>query len=193
MEEPTVAPAPAADRLQRAFGPEVKAAVAKYPSGRQASAVLDLLYLAQAAYGRITTEAIDEVASVLQMDPTQVRGVAGFYSLFKEEPHGAFVVHYCTDLPCALRGAEAFLPRVCRAFGVAKAGETSPDGLFSVEEAMCLAACDRAPMMQVNLSYFHDLNDARLDEIVTALRARAAEGRTAGAPFGVGSVADIAG
>ncbi|MFN8422844.1 MAG: NAD(P)H-dependent oxidoreductase subunit E [Anaerolineae bacterium] len=113
------------------------------------------------------------------------------YSLFKEEPHGRMVVHYCTDLPCALRGAEAFLPEVCRAFGVAKPGETSPDGLFSVEEAMCLAACDRAPMMQVNLSYFHDLTPERLDGIV-ALRAKAAARPGPGAPYGLGSVADVA-
>jgi len=190
MPEPDAVPP--ADRLQRAFAAEIAAAVAKYPAGRQASAVLDLLYLAQAAYGRITTEAIEEVASVLEMDPTQVRGVVGFYSLFKEEPHGRFVIHYCTDLPCALRGAEAFLPRVCRAFGVAGPGETSPDGLFSVEEAMCLAACDRAPMMQVNLSYFHDLTDERLDGIVAALKAKAAAGEAVGPPFGFGSVRDVA-
>jgi NADH-quinone oxidoreductase subunit E len=184
---------PAADRLQRAFAADVQAAIAKYPADRKASAVLDLLYMAQAAYGRVTTEAIEEVAALLEMDPTQVRGVVGFYSLFKEEPHGRMVVHYCTDLPCALRGAEAFLPEVCRAFGVAKPGETSPDGLFSVEEAMCLAACDRAPMMQVNLSYFHDLTPERLDGIVTALRAKAAARPGPGAPYGLGSVADVAG
>lgn len=184
---------PAADRLQRAFAADVAAAIAKYPDDRKASAVLDLLYLAQAAYGRVTTEAIEEVASLLEMDPTQVRGVVGFYSLFKEEPHGRMVVHYCTDLPCALRGAEAFLPEVCRAFGVAKPGETSPDGQFSVEEAMCLAACDRAPMMQVNLSYFHDLTPERLDGIVTALKARAEAQPRPGAPYGLGGVADLAG
>ncbi|MEO8082608.1 MAG: NAD(P)H-dependent oxidoreductase subunit E [Ardenticatenales bacterium] len=184
---------PAADRLQRAFAADVAAAIAKYPDDRQASAVLDLLYLAQAAYGRVTTEAIEEVASLLEMDATQVRGVVGFYSLFKEEPHGRMVVHYCTDLPCALRGAEVFLPEVCRAFGVAKPGETSPDGLFSVEEAMCLAACDRAPMMQVNLTYFHDLTPERLDAIVTALKAKADADRTAvGAPYGLGAVDDVA-
>lgn len=181
-----------ADRLQRAFAADVAAAVAKYPAGRQASAVLDLLYLAQAAYGRITTEAIDEVAGLLDMDPTQVRGVVGFYSLLKDEPHGRMVVHYCTDLPCALRGADAFLSHVCRAFGVERPGETSADGLFSVEEAMCLAACDRAPMMQVNLSYFHDLTPERLDEIVTALQAKAAASTAAGPPYGLGSVADVA-
>lgn len=181
-----------ADRLQRTFAAEVAAAVAKYPDGRQASAVLDLLYLAQAAYGRVTTEAIDEVAGLLEIDPTQVRGVVGFYSLFKDEPHGRMVVHYCTDLPCALRGAEAFLPHVCRAFGVERPGETSADGLFSVEEAMCLAACDRAPMMQVNLSSFHDLTVERLDAIVSSLKDKAAAGPSVGAPYGMGAVSDVA-
>lgn len=171
--------------LQETFPDEVAAAIAKYPEGRQASAVLNLLYLAQAAYGRITAEAVEEVAATLDMDPTRVRGVVGFYTLLKEEPHGRYVVHYCTDLPCALRGAEAFKGEVCRAFGAAF-GETSPDGLFSLEEAMCLADCDRAPMMQVNLEYVHDLTPETLDALVADLRARAAAGPPPRAPYGFG-------
>jgi NADH-quinone oxidoreductase subunit E len=174
--------------LQRTFPTEVAAAIDNYPPGRQASAVLPLLYLAQAAYGRVTADAVVEVATLLEIDETRVRGIVGFYSLFKEEPHGRFVVHYCTDLPCMLRGAGELLPDVCRAFG-AEPGQTSEDGLFSLEEAMCLAACDRAPMMQVNLEYFHDLSPERLDEIVADLRAKAAAGPAA--PFGLGPPSEI--
>lgn len=178
--------------LHQTFPEEVAAAIAKYPEGRQASAVLNLLYLAQTAYGRITAEAVAEVAEALDMDPTQVRGVVGFYTLIKEAPHGKFVVHYCTDLPCALRGAEAFKGAVCRAFG-AEFGQTSADGLFSLEEAMCLADCDRAPMMQVNLEYFHELTPASLDALVAGLRARAAAGAAPRAPFGFGPPSEMAG
>lgn len=177
--------------MLRTFPRECAEAIARFPEGRQASAVLSLLYLAQAAHGRISAEAIAEVAEVLEMDPTEVRGVAGFYSLIKEEPHGRYVVHYCTDLPCALRGADDFLPEVERALGCA-AGGRSEDGLFSLEEAMCLAACDRAPMMQVNLEYFHDLTPERLDELVEELRRLADAGPAPRAPFGFGPPSEIA-
>jgi len=179
------------DLLQKTFPNEIQAALAKYPPGRQASAVLSLLYLAQAAYGRINAEAISEVAELLEMDPTQVRGLVGFYSLFYEERHGGNVVHYCNDLPCALRGAEDFLPVLEETLGC-KAGETSADGLFTLECVMCLAACDRAPMMQVNLEYFCDLTPERLDAIVADLRARAAANPPRRAPFGFGPPSEIA-
>lgn len=181
------------DRLARTFPDEIRAAVAKYPPTRQASAVLNLLYLAQAAYGRITDEAVAEVADLLEMDPTQVKGVVGFYSLFKQEPHGRFVLHYCTDLPCMLRGAGELLPALCAAVG-ADPGSTSADGLFSVETAMCLAACDRAPMMQVNLEFAYDLTPERIDEIVAELRALAATDPppAPAPPFGFGPPSEIA-
>ena len=177
--------------LQRTFPDEVAAAIQNYPPGKQVSAVLPLLYLAQATYGRITAEAVEEVATLLEIDETRVRGIVGFYSLFKDEPHGRYVVHYCTDLPCMLRGAGELKPEVCRAFG-AEMGQTSEDGLFSLEEAMCLAACDRAPMMQINLEYFHDLSPERLDEIVAELRAKAAADPAPAAPFGYGPPSEIA-
>lgn len=178
------------DLLQRRFQDEIRAAIADYPEGRQASAVLRLLYLAQAAYGHLTPEAIEEVAGLLEIDPTQVRGVAGFYTLFYEQPQGDFVVQYCTDLPCALRGAEALLPLLGELLGCAP-GETSADGRFSLECVMCLAACDRAPMMQVNLEYFHDLTPERLAEIVATLRAKAAGDPPRRPPFGLGPPSEI--
>jgi len=176
--------------LERTFAAEVRAAIENYPEGRQASAVIRLLFLAQAAYGRITDEAIEEVATLLDMEPTHVRGVVGFYSLLKDEPHGKFVVHYCTDLPCMLRGAGDLLPKLCDAVG-ARPGEVSADGMFSVEEAMCLAECDRAPMMQVNLEYYTDLTPERIDEIVARLRSKAAAGPPPRAPYGYGPPSEI--
>lgn len=178
------------DLLQRTYADEIRAAVAKYPPGRQASAVLEILYLAQAAYGHLTAEAIAEVAEVLEIDPTRVRGLVGFYTLLMAEPHGGYVVHYCTDLPCSLRGAEALLPELCDKLG-AEVGGTSPDGLFTVRTVMCLGACDRAPLMQVNLEYFHELTPAKLDEIVSDLRRRAANNPARRPPLGFGPPAQI--
>ena len=183
--EPPREARPASDLLARAFPAEVRAAIAKYPPGRQASAVLNLLYLAQVAYGRLTTEAIEEVAEALEMDATQVRGLVGFYTLLLDAPHGGYVVQFCNDLPCALRGAEALLPTLCEKLG-AQPGETSADGLFTLETVMCLAACDHAPMMQVNLEYFTDLTAEGLDVLVADLRARAAAGPPRRPPFGFG-------
>jgi NADH-quinone oxidoreductase subunit E len=113
-----------------------------------------------------------------------MHALAGFYTLLLTRPHGRYVVQVCTDLPCALRGAEAFLPKVAERLGCAP-GATSDDGMFTLETVMCLAACDRAPMMQVNLEYFEDLTEEKLDTLVAELRARA-EGAPRAAPFGIG-------
>jgi NADH-quinone oxidoreductase subunit E len=178
------------NHLQNTFPTEVQAAIGTYPPGRQASAVLRLLYLAQAAYGHITDEAVDEVAGLLDMDPTHVRGLVGFYTLFLDHPHGGYVVQYCNDLPCALRGAEDFLPTLVEKLSC-QPGETSADGLFTLECVMCLAACDRAPMMQVNLEYVCDLTAEKLDTLIADLRARAAANPPRRAPFGYGPPSEI--
>jgi NADH-quinone oxidoreductase subunit E len=177
--------------LQQRYGDEVRAAVGRYPDGRQASAVLRVLYLAQAAYGHLSDAAIAEVAEVLDMSPTHVRGLVGFYTLFYEAPHGGYVLHVCTDLPCALRGADELLDRLCERVG-ARPGETSADGLFTVEKVMCLAACDRAPVLQVNLEYVYDLTDEQLDGLLDGLRRRAAQpGRRRCPPFGFGPPSEM--
>ena len=181
-------------RLRREHAAEIRAVLDRFPSNRSASAAVELLYFAQAAYGHLTAEAVEEVAEIVGMDATRVRGLVGFYSLLREDAHGGFVVQYCTDLPCALRGAESLWPKLCEKLGVAPDGGTSDDGLFTVEKSMCLAACDRAPMMQVNLEYFYDLDEAALDAIVADLRRRASLGRPRRPPFGFGppSQMDIA-
>jgi NADH-quinone oxidoreductase subunit E len=177
--------------MRRTFPDEVDDALARYPVGREASAVLSLLYLAQAAYGYLTDEAIAEVASTVGLPPTHVRGLAGFYTLLYERPTGGYVIHFCTDLPCALRGAEPMLDRLCAKLGI-EPGETTADGLFTVEAVMCLAACDRAPMMQVNLEYYEDLTDERLDEIIADLRERASSSALRRPPLGFGPPSEMA-
>jgi NADH-quinone oxidoreductase subunit E len=179
-------------RLLQEYASEVRRAVAKFPEGRQASAAVEVLYLAQAAYGRLTPEAIREVAEALEMEPTRVRGLVGFYSLLMDGPHGGFVIHLCTDLPCALRGAEELLDVLREQLGC-EVGQTSDDGLFTLHECMCLGACDRAPLMQVNLEYFYDLDPGQIPEIVADLRERAASGLPSRPPFGFGPPSDIEG
>ena len=127
---------------------EVERLLAKYPADFKRSAVMPLLYLAQRDPGYVRRKAMADIAEILDISPTEVASVAGFYSLYYEEPHGKYHIQICNDLPCAMRGADVFLKQVCDYLGV-KVGETSADGLFTVEAVKCLAACHRAPMFQV--------------------------------------------
>jgi len=127
---------------------EIDAILAKYPVERQRAAVMPLLYLAQREYGHLSMDALREVATLLGLETTEVAKLVKFYTLYHAEPGGRFRLQICTDLPCALRGAEAFSAELCQRLGV-KPGETTSDGQITVEEVMCLAACDKAPMFQV--------------------------------------------
>jgi NADH-quinone oxidoreductase E subunit len=153
---------------------EIQAILSKYPQSR--SAVLPLMYLAQEAYGYMSEEAIKDVASVLELNPTEVLSLAGFYTLYYEEPVGKYVLEICTDLPCALRGAEEFTEMACQKLGI-KVGETTEDGMFTIKTVMCLAACDKAPMLQANLKYEENLDEAKFDALISRLRQEAAEGQ----------------
>jgi NADH-quinone oxidoreductase subunit E len=129
-------------------GAEIEAVLAKYPPDQKRSAVLPVLYIAQHEYGYLTNDAIDEVAGILELDPTEVGSLIGFYTLLHDENEGKYRIQVCTDLPCALRGAEKFLEDLCENIGL-KVGETSEDGLITIEEVKCLAGCDHAPMFQL--------------------------------------------
>jgi NADH-quinone oxidoreductase E subunit len=160
--------------LAEKYPSEIQAILAKYPDQR--SAVLPLMYLAQEAYGFMSKEAMHDVAAVLGLDATEVLSLAGFYTLFYEEPVGKYVLEICTDLPCALRGAEEFADMACHKLGV-DVDETTEDGLFTVKKVMCLAACDKAPMMQVNLKFEENLDEEKFDALITRLRQEAADGQ----------------
>jgi NADH:ubiquinone oxidoreductase subunit E len=113
------------------------------------------------------------VAGVLELDPTLVLSLAGFYTLFYEEPVGKYVLEICNDLPCALRGADEFVEMACQKLGV-ELDETTADGLFTIKTVMCLAACDKAPMLQVNLKYEENLDEEKFDALISRLREEAA-------------------
>ncbi len=152
---------------------EIQALLAQYPDKR--SAILPLLYMAQKEYGYCTDAAIREVAGLVGVDPTHVRSVVGFYTLFYDHPVGRHVIQVCDDLPCALRGADAFVDHVCKKLDldpecVRHGGQTTADGQFTVETVTCIAGCHRAPLAQIDLDYFEHLTEDKFDEIVTRLR-----------------------
>jgi len=146
---------------------EIDAILSRYPTRR--SAVLPLCDLAQKEYGYMSPEAVREVAEILELDPTEVQGLVGFYTLLREAPTGKYVIEVCDDLPCALRGADQFVDHVCHRLGV-NVGETTEDGLFTVQRVMCIAACDRAPVAQINLEYHENLDADKFDAVLEKLK-----------------------
>jgi NADH-quinone oxidoreductase subunit E len=130
------------------------------------------MHLAQHAYGYMSRDAMREVADILGLDPTHVLSLAGFYSLYYEEKVGKYVLEICNDLACCLKGAEEFVQMACDKLDIA-VDETTADGMFTVKTVMCLAACDRAPMLQCNLKFHEDLDEAKFDQLITQLRGEA--------------------
>ena len=158
-----------------AFTPENRAkadaAIAKYPAGCQASAVLPLLDLAQRQNGGWISQAVMEhVAELLDMASIRVYEVATFYTMLNLEPVGRYHVQLCRTTPCWLRGSDA-LRDACRdELGVGLGG-TTEDGLFTVTEVECLGACVNAPMVQINDHFYEDLHPARMKNILRACKA----------------------
>jgi NADH-quinone oxidoreductase subunit E len=146
---------------------EIETILAKYPTRR--SAVMPLLYLAQEEHGYCDDDAIREVAELTALDPTEVKSIVGFYTMFFEEKTGRTIIEVCDDLPCALRGADQFVHHCERKLGI-HAGETTPDGKFTLRTVMCIAACDRAPVAQVNREYRYSLTPESFDKMVDDLK-----------------------
>ena len=156
------------------FSPEnlerAKAHIAKYPAGRQASAVLPLLDLAQRqAGGWLPRAAMDHVALMLGMPPIRVYEVATFYTMFNLRPVGRFLLQACTTTPCWLRGSDAVVAACEKTLGI-EVGGTSADGLFTLVEVECLGACVNAPILQVNDDFYEDLDGPATEALLRALR-----------------------
>ena len=161
---------------------QIDTILAKYPPEQRRSAVMPLLFLAQGEYGYLPPEAMDEVGALTGLARTEVAGIVGFYTLYYDHQAGRRRMQICTDLPCALRGAEQFADQVCQKLGV-RLGGTTADGEWTVEPVMCLAACDKAPMFQVqdaNGIHYHESASAEqpmtVDEALAVLAAYAPAG-----------------
>jgi len=158
---------------------EIQAILAKYPPERRRSAVMPLLYLAQREYGYLDRQAIAEVGALLDLEPTEVGSLIGFYTLYHDRPGPTYRLQVCTDLPCALRGAEHFARELRQSLAVAESDATS-DGQFAIEEVKCLAACDRAPVFQLQepegIHYYESQTIESALAAVAEIRGRAANG-----------------
>ncbi len=177
-----------------AFTPEnlekAREIVARYPEGRQASAVLPLLHLAQAQHGGwLPRAALDYVADFLGMPRIQVYEVGTFYDMFNLEPVGRIQVRVCTTTPCWLCGSDEVL-RACRDVLGVEPGESTPDGRFFLREFECLGACANAPVMWIDDDYYEDLDYERARRVLEAIargerpRPGPQSGRRASEPAG---------
>ena len=142
----------------------------RYPAGRQQSAVMPLLTLAQKQNGGwLPKAAMDAIAQMLGMAPVRVYEVASFYTMYNLEPVGKHLVEVCTTTPCWLRGSDAILAACEKHLGI-QAGETTQDGKFTLREAECLGACVNAPMCQVGEHYYEDLTPENVTRILDILK-----------------------
>jgi NADH-quinone oxidoreductase subunit E len=150
---------------------QAKVILAKYPEGRQASAVMPLLDLAQRQNGGwIPQPAMDVIADMLDMPVIRVYEVATFYTMYNLHPIGKHHVQVCTNLPCWLRGSDDVMKTCKKVLGIG-AGQTTDDALFTVNEMECLGACVNAPMMQIGDDYYEDLDIDSTESILRMLKA----------------------
>lgn len=144
----------------------VEKIISRYPEGKQKSALLPVLHIAQAEFGGwLSAETMDYVASVLQIQPIEVYEVASFYTMFNLQPVGKCVIEVCRTGPCWLMGAEDVVRYIENKLNI-KTGQTTADGMFTLKTVECLAACGSAPMMQIGEKYHENLNFEKIDQIL---------------------------
>ena len=152
--------------------------IARYP--RPKSATIPLCHLAQEQDGYLADDAMSHIAELVGVTPAEVLGTASFYEMFKRKPVGRYLVNVCTNISCQLLGGEELLEHAEQVLGVTS-GSTTADGLFTLEDVECIAACTEAPACQVNYRYFHNVTNSDFDTLVGDLRSGA---RTDIAPHG---------
>jgi NADH-quinone oxidoreductase subunit E len=167
MSEHTDTETPAGEVLSAHVREEIDRWVAKFPEGRQRSAVIAALHAAQHEnHGYLTNEQMDAIAAYLGLLPIQVYEVAAFYSMFETKPVGRHSISVCTNISCMLRGSDRIVEHVENRLGV-KTGESTADGRFYLKrEEECLAACCGAPMMMIDHVYYENLTPEAVDEIL---------------------------
>jgi NADH-quinone oxidoreductase subunit E len=147
---------------------EAHAAIAKFPEGKEKSALLPLLHLLQQQEGWTSPEGMDYVAGLLGIEPIEVYEVASFYTMYHLKPVGKHVIEYCRTGPCVLMGAETVYDHLKQRLGI-ETGQTTTDGLFTLKEVECLAACGMGPVFQIREQYYMNLTNARVEEIIDEL------------------------
>ena len=147
--------------------------ISRYPEGKQKSALIPLLHLAQEEFGGwLDIPAMDYVASLLDIKPIEVYEVATFYTMFNMKPVGKYVLEVCRTGPCMLNGSDQIIEHIKSKLGI-KEGETTADGLFTLKPAECLGACGYAPMMQLGKTYREHLTIEKVDRILEELKTAA--------------------
>lgn len=153
---------------------EVERIVARYPEGKQKSALLPVLHLAQQEFGGwLSTETMDYVASLLKLEPIEVYEVATFYSMYNLKPVGKYMFEVCQTGPCMLNGSDGIIKYIGQKLGI-RPGETTTDGMFTLKTVECLGACGYAPMMQMGKNYREHLTKEKVDTIIEECRKNAA-------------------
>ncbi|MGC4233029.1 MAG: NAD(P)H-dependent oxidoreductase subunit E [Niabella sp.] len=145
--------------------------IARYPEGRQKSALLPVLHVAQEQFGWLSVETMDYVASLLSIDPIEVYEVASFYSMYNLKPVGKYMFEVCQTGPCMLRGSDDIIAYIGEKLNI-KPGETTADGMFTLKTVECLGACGYAPMMQLGKFYKEHLTKEKVDAIIAECRAK---------------------
>jgi len=148
---------------------EVARQIAKFPEGKQKSALLSVLHLAQAHFGYLSEPVMDYVARLLHLLPIEVYEVATFYSMYDTKPVGKVKLEVCRTGPCMIEGAEKIVAYIENKLGI-KDGETTADGIFTLKTVECLGACGYAPMLQAGEKFHEHLTEAKVDELIEQYR-----------------------
>ena len=149
---------------------EVEQIIQRYPDGKQKSALIPVLHLAQEEFGGwLSSETMDYVASVLKLEPIEVYEVATFYSMYNLKPVGRYLFEVCQTGPCMLNGSDNIIKYIFEKLGI-KPGETTSDGMFTLKTVECLGACGYAPMMQLGKNYREHLTKEKVDAIIEECR-----------------------
>ena len=150
---------------------KVQEIIARYPEGKQKSALLPVLHLAQESFGNwLDVPVMDYVAELLQLEPIEVYEVATFYSMYNLKPVGKYLFEVCQTGPCMLQGSDDLIAYIEETLGI-KPGQTTPDGMFTLKTVECLGACGYAPMMQLGKNYREHLTREKIDTIIEECRS----------------------
>ena len=148
---------------------EIARQIAKFPEGKQKSALLSVLHIAQAHFGYLSEPVMDYVARLLHILPIEVYEVVTFYSMYDTKPVGKVKLEVCRTGPCMIEGAEKLVSYIENKLGI-KDGETTADGIFTLKTVECLGACGYAPMLQAGEKFHEHLTEAKVDELIEAYR-----------------------